>query len=199
MNNFAIQTLESLFVSKVRIKVLNYFITNPDTSIHLRGAVREFEEEINAVRRELARLEESNFITSESKGNRKYFKLNVEHPFYSEIASMFHKSFGLGIEIVTNAAKIGEVEFAFFTPFFTKKIPSSGQVIDLVLVGNIDLSYLEEMVKNFQYKSGREVHYMVLKSAEFLIRKRRRDQFVNDLMTMDNTVLIGNAEDLVKL
>lgn len=199
MSTISTKTLESLFVSKVRIKVLNYFVMNPNTSIHLRGAVREFEEEINAVRRELSRLEESEFITSESKGNRKYFKLNVEHPFYSELASIFHKSFGLGSEIVINVAKIGVIDFAFLTPHFTKNLPAQGQVVDLVFVGDLDLSFVEEMIKNYQYRTGREVHYMVMKSQEFIMRKRRRDQFVSDILMLDNTVLIGNPEDLLKL
>ena len=44
--------------------------------IHLRGAVREFNEEINAVRRELNRLEEAKILLTEKRGNRKYFVLN---------------------------------------------------------------------------------------------------------------------------
>ncbi len=198
MNNNGLKSLEHLFISKVRIKTLKYFVMNPGITIHLRGAVREFEEEINAVRRELNRLEETKFIDCESKGNRKYFKANVEHVFFNDIASMFHKVYGLGGDIVTSHKKIGEVEFAFLTPTFTKGYTNGSQQVDLVVVGDIDLEMLEEMVKNYQSPVGREVHYMVLKSHEFSLRKRRRDQMIVDLLSQDNTLLIGNYEDLTK-
>ena len=198
MNNTGLKSLEHLFISKVRIKTLKYFVMNPGITIHLRGAVREFEEEINAVRRELNRLEETKFIICESKGNRKYFKANVEHTFFNDIASMFHKVYGLGGDIISNQKKIGEVEYAFLTPTFTKGHAIGSQPVDLVVVGDIDLEMLEEMVKSYQSPIGREVHYMVLKSSEFSLRKRRRDQMIIDLLSQDNTLLVGNYEDLTK-
>lgn len=198
MNNIGLKSLEHLFISKVRIKTLKYFVMNPGITIHLRGAVREFEEEINAVRRELNRLEETKFIVCESKGNRKYFKANVEHIFFNDIASMFHKVYGLGGEVITSNKKIGEVEFAFLTPAFTKAYVNGSQPIDLVVIGDIDLPVLEELVKNYQSPAGREIHYMVLKSNEFALRKRRKDQMIIDLLSQDNTLLIGNYEELTK-
>ncbi|MBE2280772.1 MAG: hypothetical protein IAE91_10300 [Ignavibacteriaceae bacterium] len=198
MNNNGLKSLEHLFISKVRIKTLKYFVMNPGITIHLRGAVREFEEEINAVRRELNRLEETKFIICENKGNRKYFRANVEHVFFNDIASMFHKVYGLGGEIISSSKKIGEVEYAFLTPTFTKGTPVEGPHIDLVVVGDIDLEMIEEMTKKYQSPFGREIHYMVLRSNEFALRKRRKDQMIVDLLSQDNTLLIGNYENLVK-
>jgi DNA-binding transcriptional ArsR family regulator len=89
------KSLELLFVSKVRIKALKYFLLNPTTQIHLRAAVRQFDEEINAVRRELMRFEKMGLLKVESKGNKKYFKLNLDHPFINELLGIVHKSSGL--------------------------------------------------------------------------------------------------------
>lgn len=198
MNNNGYKSLEHLFISKVRIKTLKYFVMNPNASIHLRGAVREFEEEINAVRRELNRLEETKLIICESKGNRKYFKANVEHAFFTDISSMFHKVYGLGGEIITSNKKLGEISFAFLTPIFTKDVPTSSQAIDLVLIGDIDLNAIDDLISKLQAEKGREIHYMVLKNNEFALRKRRKDQMIIDLLCQDNTLLIGNYEELVK-
>jgi len=106
-----IKGLNNLFVSKVRIKAVKYFLFNPDVPIHLRGAVREFKEEINAVRREMSRLEEIGFITSESRGNRKYFLMNKDHPYMPELMGMFHKTFGIGGSILQNLEKLGNIQF----------------------------------------------------------------------------------------
>jgi DNA-binding transcriptional ArsR family regulator len=191
-------TLENLFISKVRIKALRYFLSNPDTEIHLRGAVREFKEEINAVRRELTRMEEAKIIKSVAKGNRKYFELSKEHPFISELIGIFHKSYGLGAEIIENTKKLGNVEYAFLTASYTRGIFLNMQIIDMVIVGDIDLKVLEELVDKAQTKLNKEIHYMVLKSSEFQLRKRRRDQLLMDLLMQDNVLLIGNRDELVK-
>jgi DNA-binding transcriptional ArsR family regulator len=198
MANITIKSLESLFISKVRLKALKYFLLNPEKEIHLRGAVREFQEEINAVRRELTRLEEAKIIKVEAKGNRRYFELNGEHPFINEFLSLFHKSYGLGAEILNNIRKLGDIEFAFITPAFTKNFYYGSQVIDLVVVGTVDLKALEEAVQRAQIEMSREIHYMVMKSSEFQLRKRRKDQFIMDLMVQDNIMLIGTKEDFIR-
>jgi hypothetical protein len=171
---------------------------NPDSPLHLRGAVREFKEEINSVRRELSRLVESNFITTEQKGNKKYFTLNKEHPFYDELVGIIFKSYGLGGEILENKKKLGNVDFAFLTPYFTKAVHWSNQPVDLVIIGEVDMSIMEEIIHNIQNEIGREIHYMILRPSDFQVRKRRRDQFILDLMSQNNTMLIGKYEELVK-
>lgn len=171
---------------------------NPEKEIHLRGAVREFQEEINAVRRELTRLEAAKIVRVESKGNRKYFQLNGTHPFISELLSIFHKSYGLGAAIIENSKKMGEVEYAFLTPAFTKNTYYGTQVVDMVVVGSIDLGVLEEVVQKQQKELDKEIHYMVMKSSEFQLRKRRKDMFVNDLMIQDIIMLIGDVEEFIR-
>ncbi|GIW58909.1 MAG: hypothetical protein KatS3mg086_194 [Candidatus Dojkabacteria bacterium] len=191
-------TLESLFVSKVRIKALKFFMLNPSREIHLRGAVRAFEEEINAVRREFSRLEKVQLITSDTKGNRLYFKLNLSHPFINELMSFFHKSYGLGGEIIEMQEKLGDVAFALLTPAFTRGMYFGDQIIDLFVVGKINLKELQKIIHHHEDEIGREINYTVIDENEFKLRKRRGDQFINNIMIQDNVLLIGRHEDLIR-
>lgn len=193
-----IKSLENLFVSKVRIKALAFFLLNPTHPIHLRGAVREFKEEINAVRRELLRLEEMELIIGDKQGNRKYFKANSAHPFFTELLSMVHKSFGLGSEIVKNEKRLGTIDFALLTPSYTRGVYLGDQVIDLAIIGIVEMSVLEQLIKEFEGKNGREIHYTVLKPSEFQIRKRRKDDFIINLMLQDLIMLVGRYEEFVR-
>ncbi|MEI7579214.1 MAG: hypothetical protein WCJ58_04205 [bacterium] len=189
------KSLDALFISKVRIKALKYFVLNPEVPIHLRGAVREFDEEINAVRRELSRLEEIGFLTSEPRGNKKYFALNSRHIFLDELTSIIHKSFGLGGAIVKNASKIGEVKFAVLTENYIRNLAQANKV-DLIVVGEVNLDSLAAIVAEVEKNLNREVHYAVLKAAEFLLRKKRRDVFIMDFLMSNKTFLIGHSEDM---
>ncbi|MDQ6984800.1 MAG: hypothetical protein Q9M91_04195 [Candidatus Dojkabacteria bacterium] len=191
------KTLEQLFVSKVRIKALRYFMTNPTISIHLRGAVREFDEEINAVRRELMRLETVGLIKVETKGNRKYFKLNINHSLVDELSNLIHKTFGLGGEITSQASKLGDIKFAFLTPSFTKGFQYGNQIIDLVLIGTVNMNDLNKIVKVQEDATGKEIHYTVISNTEFDLRKRRKDNFYTDLIEQSLVMLVGKQEDLI--
>jgi hypothetical protein len=51
-----------IITSKVRIKILELFFSNIREIYHVRGIVREITEEINAVRRELAKLEKDGVL-----------------------------------------------------------------------------------------------------------------------------------------
>lgn len=191
-------SLESLFVSKVRLKALRFFCLNYHRTIHLRAAVREFDEEINAVRRELMRLESAKLLKTETKGNRKYFRINLEHPFTNDLISMFHQTYGLGGAIVENAKRLGDIDFAFLTPAYTKGFYYGDHIIDLVIVGVVHMDVLDELVSKYQTHEGREIHYTILKPSEYAIRKRRKDQFLFDSVVQDIVMLLGNHESLIR-
>ncbi len=189
--------LEYLFVSKVRIKVLKYFMLNPDARIHMRGLVREIEEEINAVRRELVRLEEIGIVKSEDEVSKKFFQSNKENPFYHELQSILHKSFGLGARIIKEAPEIGQVKFALLTDDYLKQKHSGSQKIDLILIGNVDLPKLSQIVEEMEKKLEYEIYYTVMTDREFFLKKKRRDPFITNIILQRHVLLIGNYDDLI--
>lgn len=191
--------LEQLFISKVRIKALRYFFQNQNEEIHLRGAVRELDEEINAVRRELARMEKIGLVRAEHKGNRKYFVLNKGFVFYSELLGIVHKSFGLGSEIVNSRKQLGEITFAVLTQGFTRGMPVGKHKVDLVVVGeNINLPDIKAMVEREEKRLGRDIYYAVLTHSDFDLRQKRRDLFVTELFMQDLVVLIGDKAEFLQ-
>ena len=64
--------LKDIFISKTRVKLLETFLTDPTQMYHVRDLVRRTEEEINAVRRELARMERGGIVKKETPGNPPY-------------------------------------------------------------------------------------------------------------------------------
>ncbi len=192
------KSADYLFISKVRIKALRYFFFNPEVPIHLRGAVREFNEEINAVRRELNRLDEIKILRTEKRGNRKYYILNQDHPFFADLLSIMHKTFGLGGDLVKASKKLGTVDYVVMTSSFTRGIKLDQNDVDLVVIGNVDLNMLSEIVSNAEKRIGKEVNYTVLTTHDYDLRKKRRDAFVLQLLTGDNLLLIGDRAKFVE-
>ena len=191
--------LDQLFISKVRIKSIRHFFLHPEEPIHLRAAVRELNEEINAVRRELTRMEEIKLLIAEKRGNRKYFHLNPYFLYYDELLGMVHKTFGLGGEIVTNASKLGEMEFALLSQGFVWGTYHGANPIDLVVVGKgIDMTVLDDIVSKEEKKTNRNIHYTVLSPTDFEQHKRRKDQFVLELIAQNKVMLVGRSLDFMK-
>ncbi|MBD3363487.1 hypothetical protein GF362_07265 [Candidatus Dojkabacteria bacterium] len=191
------KVLRYLFVSKVRIKCLKYFFLNQDVPIHLRGMARELNEEINAVRRELMRLDEIKLLKSTKRGNKKYFSLNFDFPYFEEFCSLFIKSDGLGEDIIKKHNKLGAIYFAALTSAFVSGVNINHKEIDLIIIGDIDLELLGEIVRKEEEKIGREINYTVLKLAEFNLRKKRKDPFITNLLLSTKVLLIGNREEYV--
>jgi hypothetical protein len=170
---------------------------HPDVPIHLRALVRDLQEEINAVRRELNRLDEVGFVRSEVRGNRKFFVLNKEHFFLDELMGMFHKSFGVGGAIIKNLDKLGEINYVILTGSFTYFTPPNKDIIDLIVIGTVNVELLTEIVVEAEKKMNREVNYTVMKNSDFLLKKKRRDLFVMQLLLSKKILIAGKFEDLV--
>jgi len=71
--------LKKLFISKVRISILEVFLSNLDAAHHVRELVRILDEEINAVRRELMNLESAGLLKSKKEGNKVVYRVNKDN------------------------------------------------------------------------------------------------------------------------
>ncbi len=191
------KAVDMLFVSRVRIKLLKYFFTQPDVPVHLRGAVRELKEEINAVRRELMRLEEIKVLKSEARGNRKYYMLSRQAPFYEELRGMVFKTFGLGGDLLRNLPKLGKIDFIILTGLYLNGTSLSGHQVDMVVIGDVELEELNRIVGEYETKEEKEINYTVFSAKDFELRKRRKDSFVLELLLGPKLMLLGTHEDLI--
>ena len=190
--------LEELFVSRVRVKILQLFLNAPQESLfHVREIVRRVAEEINAVRRELARMEKFGMVTSEWRANRRLYRFRKDYLYYKELLSLVVKSFGLGGSIVKNKAKLGKIRFAFLSTRFLKGLLSSDSV-DLLVVGSIVLPELQSIIADEQAKRDLEINYSFMDEDEFKFRVRRRDPFILHVLVQPRVMLIGDEDDLLE-
>ena len=74
--------LQKLFTSKTRVKLLTLFMMNPGREMYVREIARNTEENINAIRRELANLEGIGLLKSERRGNLRCFQKGKDLAVY---------------------------------------------------------------------------------------------------------------------
>ncbi|MBI2596043.1 winged helix-turn-helix transcriptional regulator [Candidatus Daviesbacteria bacterium] len=190
--------MEELFVSKVRVKILQLFLGSQEPLFHVREIVRRVGEEINAVRRELARMEKFGMVTSEWRANRRLYRWRKDYIYYPELLALVVKSTGLGGVIIKNRIKLGRVKFAFLSTRFVKNEPSGAEDVDFLIVGQIVLPELQADISDEQTKREREINYSFMDEAEFNFRVRRRDPFILRVLVQPKIMLIGNENEMLE-
>ncbi|MEK7513663.1 MAG: hypothetical protein AAB430_03670 [Patescibacteria group bacterium] len=190
--------LQDLFVSKVRVKLIQVFLKNPREIYYVRQLVRETKEEINAVRRELARMEIRGLVKKEARANRLYYFFNKSYAFYQDLISLTAKTLGLGGEIILNKHKLGNLKFALLSGRYARQMPrKSDDDIDLLLVGDLNLKELNLLVRKAESVREKEINYAPMTVEEFEFRKSRRDPFLLRILMSGRIMLIGDEEEMV--
>jgi DNA-binding transcriptional ArsR family regulator len=155
--------LETLITSKTRIRILLKFFLNPETKTHLRALATELGESSNAVRVELNRLTEAGMLTSAKEGNKLLYRVNDTHPLYEPVNAMIRQYVGVD-EIISNVIKgLGKVEKLYLTGSLAAGL--STDIIDIVIVGEINMDYLLVTIEKIEKGIGKKIRY-VLYSAE---------------------------------
>jgi len=80
-----------LFTSRTRVKLLELFLLHPERGVHVREICRITGLNINAVRRELANLEELGILRSRSAGNSRFYTADIACPIYPELTMILLK------------------------------------------------------------------------------------------------------------
>lgn len=191
--------LADLLISKVRVKVLELFLASPGETYHVRDIVRRVDEEINAVRRELSRLEKVGLLASEWRANRRYYFVKRDFIFYPELLSIINKTVGLGGHIIQNRAKLGKIRYAMISGSFVRGKPYTPNDVDLFIVGTIVMPELSTIVREEEARRSREINFTPMTEEEFNFRKNRRDPFVLGILSKPRVMLIGDEEEMVKL
>ncbi len=167
--------IETLISSKTRIKLLMKFFINSNATAYLRSLESEFGESTNSIRIELNKLENAGFLHSFLEGNKKYFKANIAHPLFRDIHNILLKHIGIDQIIENIIVRLGNVEHVLLDGDFSKGKDS--EIVDLVLVGDIDTSYLMELSAKVEKVINRKLRHLILSSIEFqLMHLNNKDQ-----------------------
>lgn len=191
-------SLQDIFVSKVRAKLIKVFLSKPEEIFYVRQLVRITEEEINAVRRELLRMEQRGLVAKEKRGNRLYYRFRKDYLFYDELLRLTVKTTGLGQKILKDKNKIGKIKYAFLTSHLVKKKQHKENDIDFLIVGEIVLAQLAAIVSKFEADLKREINYSAMSKQEFEFRKKRRDPFILRILAFPKVMLIGSEDEMLE-
>ncbi len=157
--------LEALITSKTRLKLLLKFFLNSSNISYLRGLEPEFGESTNAIRQELNRFEAADLLTTSTKGNKKLYQANTDHPLFPEIHKLLLVHVGLDKVIDKVIKNIGDIKEVYLVGELAKG--KNSKVIDLWFVGKkLDSGYILELTENLEGLISRKIRYIILSLSE---------------------------------
>jgi uncharacterized protein len=189
--------LKNLFISKVRIRILEKYMLDIKISFHVRGLVRELGEEINAVRRELLNLQNAGILKSVKDGNKIVYSLNKKCTIIWELRSMFFKESEIGRQLLDRLTPVEGISVAILTEAFMKNEYEGPHDIDMLFIGNMKIKDLTSAMSTLEKDLGRVIKYAAMKPEDYEFSRRKQDPILLNTVKKDKIILIGQASDLI--
>lgn len=192
--------LETLLGSRLRAKVLGWLFTHPDERYFVRQLTALLGEDSTNLSRELSRLEKTGILVSTTEGRQKYYQANRRSPVFDELHGLMLKTVGLA-DVIKKALqpRAGDIRLAFIFGSVAGRVENRFSDIDLLVVGDISFGEVVDLVSGAEEALNREVNAVVYTAAEFNKRLSEDHYFVNDILSGDKILLIGDQNELTTL
>ena len=196
-------SLEHLFGSKTRARLLSLFLHHPERKYFVRELSREVGAALHAVRRELDNLEHLMILKSEDslavgesgkKEKKKFYWIDKNAPIFPELQALVLKA-ELFIErnLAAHIAKLGNF---YYVALAGRLCGGSEAPVDILLVGEADVAGFDVFLKHLNNEVGYDINYTLLSIDEFKIRKELTDRFLYAILEGKKTVLIDRLAEL---
>ncbi len=190
--------LQHIIPSKTRRKILEFFFHHPGETYYLRKIVREIDEEVNAVKRELDILSEEKLLLKERRLNKIFYSLNKNYTFYDEFTRIFMKTRPVSLVIYKDLPKLGKLRYIAVSCKFPKNLLIKDDEIYFLFVGVVVVAEVEAIMKDAEKMFGKPINYTAMTEDEFVFRKKNNDPFIWRFLKQPKIMLVGSEEDLVK-
>lgn len=175
------EILEVLFGSKVKTRLIRFFLLNPDVEYSVPEIVQKNMVSAPQARKELNKLKKIKFILEKSKKNEKIFLMNKEFHFYLELKNLVSKSnIYPQCKSLGKIRSIGDVKLALISGVFLNY--QKGKVDMILVINNPSRAKLKSVMNNLEAEVGREVSFFLMNSDEFKYRVDMLDRFLTDFL-----------------
>ena len=167
--------------SKVTQKVLAFlFLYNEE--FYARELSRRLDLPHSNLIKKLHELENLGMLTSNYRGQEKYYKLNNKFPLLREYKKIVNQSFGFEERLKETLLKTKGTEKAIlFGSYVTKKMERYSD-IDLLVIGSHSIITLQKNISKLQKEFKREINIINMSNIEFE-QKRSKDAFLKRILS----------------
>ncbi len=186
-------------ITKNKAELLKLFFTNPDRSFYMQEVGKIIGKKPGTFQRTLNNMAKEGILTSEYRGNARYFKANKNYPLFKELKSIVFKTIGVSGSLKEVLEKMGNIKFAFIYGSYAKSKETYLSDIDLLIIGNPNEDELIKELDRLEKKLQREINYKLYSIIEFKRDVAKKEPFILDILRNKKVMLIGNENGLQKI
>lgn len=169
---FILMILDKFITGKVRLKILTKFLLNPATTAYLRGLQKDLRVSSNTVRVELNKLSDMQLIqelpsqiVKGTSTKTKYYSVNTKHPLFKSLRRLILQNVGLDQIIEHILSKLGNIDEVYLIGDLAQG--KNSLFVDLVIVGEIDKSYLYQLIEKVEKHIEKKIRIVVYHPNDF--------------------------------
>ena len=187
--------LDIITKSKTRQKLLRLLFLNKNQKFYLSEIAEKISVSIGTTQRELNKLAKFDIVTSEKKGNMRYYFINKQNQFLRELKKIIKATIGIEIELRNIIKGIHEIKYAFIFGSYVKGELKQDSDIDLVIIGDTEENKIIIKINKLEKSINRQINYHLYQEKDFR-QKIKKDSFLKNIIK--NYLLLTNNEDEFK-
>lgn len=172
---------ESLFGSKVRARLIRFFILNPDAEYPASKIALKTQLSRMEVSRELLRMKKMGFIRESSRKRSKEYQMRSEFPFFPELKSLVLKSnVNVPHQMFSRLRTAGEVKAILIGGIFLNH--QKGKADMILVMNNAHRVKLKTAVEKLEAEVGRDIRFVLMDVEELHYRLNMLDRFLIEFL-----------------
>lgn len=172
------------------------FFNNPDEKFYLREIARHIGKDAAGIKRELDTLVKIGLLGREKRGVQKYYFADKNSPIFGEMKGLIFKTTGAQGSIKAALSRLKGLQTAFIYGSYAKGAEKEDSNINLMVIGQVNITELNDVVMGLEEKLKREIDYLVFDEQEYRKRKEAKDPFIRDIVKGKKIFLTGKEDDL---
>jgi hypothetical protein len=189
------EILEFLFGSKVKSRLLRFFILNPEQKHTLSEIAKKNMVKVSEAKRELEHFSKMKFIIERKNNGSRYYVFNQNFPYYLELKRLIVKSnIYPSSQSFSKIKSIGDIKLVLVSGIFLNYPKSKADL--LLVANNVSRAKLKNFMSNLEAEIGKEISYALMTSEEFQYRMNMLDRFVLDFLEGPHDEIVNKIPGL---
>jgi len=186
-------TIDVLFDSPVRVRILKLFLYNSETGFEPKTISKMLNIGSIIANKHLKGLKEIKFICQKTIKSRRVFKTNPDFYFYNELKELVLKANPVSKEkLIKRISLLGKIKLAVISGIF---LNFDNARADLMVVGDdIKPAKFNKFLKDLEAEVGKEINCALMTVKEFYYRYNMYDRFVRDILDFKHEKLINKLK-----
>ena len=181
------ETLEKLFGSAGKVKVMRLFIFNPDQFFNAKAVVLRTRLSSAQARKEITGLLKIKLIKSKGAAAKKVYYLNEAFNYLRPLRELMTHTIAVNYDdMIKRISRTCKLKSVVLSGMFVNMTESR---VDMLIIGNqFNKDMLHKTVKKIESELGKELSYAILETEDFHYRRGVGDRLIRDVLEYPHEV-----------